>query len=100
MKAKFVDKGYPVIIGECGVKWRQIGENQAQHDNSVKAWFKEVCLQAGNNGLVPMVWDINSANQNGTEGTMTILKRSDCSVFCQPAMEGITEGVAASAWPY
>ena len=100
MKAKFVDKGYPVIIGECGVKWRKLSENQTQHNNSVKSWFKEVCLQAGNNGIVPMVWDINSPNQGGESGTMTILNRSSLSVFCQPAMEGITEGVSSASWPY
>ncbi|MBR3455235.1 MAG: cellulase family glycosylhydrolase [Bacteroidaceae bacterium] len=100
MKAKFVDKGYPVIIGECGVNWRKLSENQTQHNSSVKSWFKEVCLQAGNNGLVPMVWDINSPNQNGENGTMTILNRSSLSVFCQPAMDGITEGVATASWPY
>jgi hypothetical protein len=31
---------------------------------------------------------------------MTVLNRATLTVFCQPAMDGITEGVAAATWPY
>jgi hypothetical protein len=41
--------------------------------------------------MVPMTWDINSPNQNGTKGTMTIIDRSRLSVFGTYAMEGINE---------
>ncbi|MCQ2252241.1 MAG: hypothetical protein MJZ61_02195 [Bacteroidales bacterium] len=43
--------------------------------------------------MVPMVWDINACNRDGAKGIMTILDRANLKVFCEPAMEGIKEGV-------
>jgi len=104
MKTKFVDKGYPVYIGEYGCQWRDVskqsGEDQSKHDASVKAFHKTVCQQAVTMGMIPVVWDINACNQNGTKGIMTIINRADLSIFCQPGMNGITEGVTAAQWPY
>ena len=102
MKTKFVDKGYPVVIGEYGCQWRNVGtsENQDKHNASVREFHKEVNLQAGNMGMVPMVWGTNYCNQNGTRGSMTVINRASLSVWNQHAMDGITEGVAAATWPY
>ena len=103
MKKKFVDKGVPVYIGEYGCQWRDVsalsGESQARHDASVEAFHREVCQQAVSMGMVPVVWDINYTNQSGTKGVMTVVSRAYNSVFCQPAMNGITAGVAAAVWP-
>ena len=93
MRKKFTDNGVPVIIGECGANWRKLSENQAEHDASIKAWFKCITEYAGQNGMIPMYWDINSANQNGEKGIFTIINRATLSVFCQPAMDGINEGL-------
>ncbi|MGM9699134.1 MAG: cellulase family glycosylhydrolase [Prevotella sp.] len=98
MRKKFYDNGVPVIVGECGANWRKLSENQAEHDASVKAWFKCLVENSGNNGMIPMIWDINSTNQNGEKGTLTIINRTSLSIFCQPALDGIKEGVAASQW--
>ena len=102
MKTKFVDKGYPIIVGEYGCQWRDVasqsGASQAKHDASVKAFHKEVNEKAINCGMIPMVWDINYANRQGTKGVMTLVNRSSLSIFCQPAMDGIAEGVAAATW--
>ena len=100
MKTKFADKGYPVILGEYGANWRKISANQDKHDASIKLYHKTVCQRAVECGLVPMVWDVNVANQNGEAGIMTVINRTAASVFCSFAMEGITEGVAAAKWPY
>ena len=104
MKTNFVDKGYPVIVGECGANWKDLsgvsGASQDKHNASIKSFFYETSKQAVDNGLVLMVWDINATNQNGTNGTMTILNRGNLSVFCPYAMDGIKEGNAAGAWPY
>ncbi len=98
LKTTFVDKGYPVIIGEYGTQWRSLTANQSEHDASVKHFFYEVNRLAVNNGIVPFAWDINSLNQRGESGTMTIINRADLSIFCAPAMEGIKEGTAAGKW--
>ena len=96
MKTHFVDKGYPVVIGEFGANWRDLsglsGESQEKHNASIKSHYRELhrlCKEMG--GMVPMTWDINSPNQNGTKGTMTIIDRSRLSVFGTYAMEGINE---------
>ena len=100
---KFVDKGIPVYIGEYGCQWRDVsalsGESQARHDASVEAFHREVCQQAVSMGMVPVVWDINYTNQSGTKGVMTVVSRAYNAVYCQPAMNGITAGVAAAVWP-
>ena len=104
MKSTFVDKGYPVIIGECGANWRDLsgvsGASQDKHNASIKSFFYEAYKQSVSNGLVVMAWDINAPRQNGVSGTMTILDRSKLSVFCSYAMDGIKEGTEAGTWPY
>lgn len=96
MKTNFVDQGYPVVIGEFGANWRDLssltGESQEKHNASVKAHYRELhrlCKELG--GMVPMTWDTNYRNQEGTKGCMTIVDRKTLSVFGTYAMEGINE---------
>jgi len=100
MKTKYVSQGYPVLIGEYGCQWRDLGYTtvQKKHDASVKLYHKVVNEQAIDNGMVPFVWDINQQNQFGIKGVLAVLNRSAKTVFCTPAMEGITEGVKAAIW--
>ncbi len=100
MKSKFVSKGYPIILGEYNCQWRNLGDDNAQqkHDSSVELFHYVVNRQAIDNGMVPFLWDINVSNQNGTKGIMSVLNRSSKTVFCTPAMTGITEGVKAATW--
>lgn len=101
MKTQFVDKGIPVIIGEYGANWRELGNNSAQnkHNASIKLYHKTVCQEAISRGMVPFVWDINVSSQGGTTGIMTVISRGSLKVFCSYAMDGITEGVKAATWP-
>lgn len=100
MKNKFSDKGIPVLLGEFGANWRSISNTAAQkkHDASIKLFNKLVVETAINSGMVPMVWDINVPSQGGTTGVMTVINRGSQSVFCSPAMEGITEGASSGKW--
>lgn len=100
MLTKFVEKGYPIILGEYGANWRKIENSAAQkkHDASIKLFNKCVVQYAVECGMVPFVWDVNVANQNGTNGIMTVINRGLLQVFCSPAMEGITEAVAEARW--
>ena len=100
MKTKFADKGYPVLLGEYGANWRSLSNSSVQrkHDASIKLFNEVVCREAIKHGLIPFVWDINSTNQNGSSGVMTVLNRSAKTVFCTPAMEGIAAGVKAATW--
>lgn len=102
MKTKFADKGVPMLIGEYGANWRDLSSvtdaDQSKHDASIKAWFKAISQIGPENGMVPMVWDINSTNMNGKSGTMTIIDRANLKIFATPAYEGITEGNSATVW--
>ena len=96
MKTNFVDKGYPVVIGEFGANWRDLsslaGESQEKHNASIKAHYRELhrlCKEMG--GMVPMTWDTNYRNQEGTKGCMTIIDRKNLTIFGTYAMEGINE---------
>lgn len=100
LKFKYVDNGFPVLLGEYNCQWRKIVNSIAQkkHDDSVKLFHFTVNQQAIKNGLIPFLWDINACDQNGTKGIMTVLDRSTKSIFCNPAMTGISEGVKAAVW--
>lgn len=104
LRSTFVDKGYPVIVGECAALWRdltgQAGENQDKHDASIKAWYYQLNKVATDNGVVNMAWDTNSTNRAGTTGTSTIFDRSAVKVFNSFALDGIMEGCKAGKWPY
>ena len=96
MKSKFVDKGYPVVIGEFGANWRDLSslskESQAKHNASIRSHYRELhrlCKEMG--GMVPMTWDTNYRSQDGTKGCMTIVDRKTLTVYGTYAMEGIND---------
>lgn len=64
-KAKFVDNGIPVIMGEYGAYRRDNNEHVPQdletHNNSVDYWITYVTKQAIANGLIPFWWDTGGA---------------------------------------
>ena len=41
--------------------------------------------------MVPMTWDTNYRNQEGTKGCMTIVDRKNLTVYGTYALEGINE---------
>jgi endoglucanase len=57
MKAKFVDKGIPVIIGEYGAYRRTTPLDMDKHQASVDHWITFVTQQEIANGLKPFWWD-------------------------------------------
>jgi aryl-phospho-beta-D-glucosidase BglC (GH1 family) len=64
MKAKFTDKGIPVILGEYGA-YRRSGTHApadlATHNDAVDYWITFVTKQAIANGLKPFWWDTGGA---------------------------------------
>lgn len=57
MKAKFVDKGIPVIVGEYGAYRRTTPLDMDKHQASVDYWATYVTQQEIANGLKPFWWD-------------------------------------------
>ena len=83
MKANFVDKGVPVIIGEFGANDRVgvlTGDNYAKHRKGRLAYYDAVMKLAKQNKVVPIAWDTGHEGENN----MTIIRRQsepDGSVF-------------------
>ena len=60
MKAQFVDKGIPVIIGEFGAGKRKLSQpsDQALNNASVESYYRHVVKSAVSKGLIPICWDV------------------------------------------
>jgi endoglucanase len=60
MKAQFVDKGIPVIIGEFGAGKRRLSppSDQALNNASVESYYKYVVKSTVSKGLIPICWDV------------------------------------------
>lgn len=90
VKTAFVDKGYPVIIGEYGALRRSSlsGDELTNHLASRAYYLKTVTATAKKYGLVPIYWD------NGSNGdkTMALFNRANGAVYDQQALEALMDG--------
>lgn len=89
MKSAFVDKGFPVIIGEYGALKRTVSENQEMHNQSRAYWNEVVTREAKANGCVPFYWETGS-DVNRTTGEAKEAY----------AIEGIMKGAGEGEYPY
>ncbi|MGI6242654.1 MAG: cellulase family glycosylhydrolase [Prevotella sp.] len=99
LKANFVDKGYPIILGEYGCNHRAIAPTegtQIKHDESVKYWYTFSTQYAYEAGLIPYAWDTNNLGRPN----MTVFNRSAVSINDAIVHEGIFEGVEAGQTAY
>ena len=76
MKQDFVDKGYPVVIGEFGSIKRidKLSGNAAHleaHYKSRGSYYNYVAKSARSHGIVPIAWDTGDEGNNN----MTIIRR-------------------------
>ena len=83
MKATFVDKGVPVIIGEFGANDRVgvlTGDKYAKHRKGRLEYYDYLMNSAKKNKVVPIAWDTGHEGENN----MTIIRRQsepDGSIF-------------------
>ncbi len=89
MKTAFVDKGYPVVLGEYCATKRTVSENQQKHNDSRAYWNEVVTREAKNHGLVPFYWE--------TGGD---IDRSTGTASEDYAITGILAGAAAGIYPF
>jgi endoglucanase len=65
MKAKFADKGIPVLLGEYGAYRRDntahVPLDLATHNDAVDYWITYITKQAKANGMLPFFWDTGGA---------------------------------------
>ena len=91
MKAKFVDKGIPVILGEYGAITIRtgLGVHQEAHDTSRAQYDETVTREAKNHGLVPFYWETGS-----------VVNRQTGEIKDRFAMDGITKGARDGKYPF
>jgi len=91
IKAQFVDKGIPVLLGEFGAIRRTTltGDALTLHLASRAYYLKTVVKQAKANGLLPFYWDEGSLNDKG----FGIFNRTNNTVFDTQALNALKEGL-------
>jgi endoglucanase len=91
MKAQFVDKGIPVVLGEFGAIRRSgtlSGTDLQLHLNSRAYFHNYVTRQALANGMLPFVWDEGGMGNN----SMGIFNRTNNTVFDQQELSALING--------
>jgi endoglucanase len=98
MKTRFVDQGYPVILGEFGASRRSAltGATLAHHLAARAYYFQYVAQQAKNYGMVPFVWDNGNTGNNGS----AMFNRADGSVFDNQALAAYIAGASSGTYPF
>jgi len=98
MKTNFVDKGYPVILGEFGAMRRLTltGTTLTNHLASRAYYLQYVAQHAKQYGLVPFIWDNGSTGDKG----MGIFNRADGSISDSQELKAYIAGTSAGTYPY
>ena len=89
MYDKYASKGIPVILGEFSAMFRNLSENQAEHDASVAYYGEYVAKVAKNNGLVPFYWETGS-----------VFNRADGTVKKQAVVDALVKGASEGKYPF
>jgi len=90
MKTKFVDKGYPVIMGEIGAMKRNTlaGSALTLHLKSREFYYEYVTKSALCHGILPVFWDTGALNDNN----MTLFNRNTGAVVDQGTLNAVMRG--------
>ena len=79
MKTNYVDKGYPVIVGEFGANVRSpelSGNDLNLHKQGRVQWHKDVVTAAKQYGLTPILWDMGNESNSGYDNMAYIRRQS------------------------
>ena len=79
MKTNYVDKGYPVIVGEFGANVRSpelSGSDLNLHKQGRVQWHKDVVAAAKQYGLTPILWDMGNESNTGYDNMAYIRRQS------------------------
>ena len=79
MKTNYVDKGYPVIVGEFGANVRSpelSGNDLNLHKQGRVQWHKDVVAAAKQYGLTPILWDMGNESNSGYDNMAYIRRQS------------------------
>ncbi len=97
MKAQFVDKNIPALLGEMGAVKRMTltGESLRLHILSRRTWYEYVVSSANARGLIPVIWD------QGAKGnlTMSVFDRKTGGIYDLGLLNAIRSGIGLPKLP-
>lgn len=93
LKANFVDKGYPIILGEYGTVCHSITDKTVKKSDYY--YLEYVTKAAKENGMAPFYWD-NGQPQTGTFG---IINRTTGTIAVPHMLNGIMKGACTGKYP-
>lgn len=88
MKAKFIDQGIPVVVGEFGAQRRGApltGDDLALHEKSRLYYHQYVVKSAVDHGLRPFFWDVGNAGGVFNRANNTVSDAADLAALQQGA---------------
>jgi endoglucanase len=88
LKATFVDKGLPMILGEYGAV------NQTGYENYRRYYTEYVTKAAHDVGITPFYWD-NGGKNSGSDA-FGLLDRANNTVLYPTLMQALTRAVSSS----
>lgn len=94
LKANFVDKGYPIILGEYGTVCHSISDKTVKKSDYY--YLEYVTKAAKENGMAPFYWD-NGQPQTGTFG---IINRTTGAVAVPHMLNGIMKGACTGKYSF
>lgn len=98
MKTNFVDKGYPVILGEFGAmrRYNITGDALTHHLEARAFYYKTIGEQAKKNGMIPFLWDAGIWRKND----MGVIDRSNNTVYDTQALNAFLDGATNVSYPF
>ena len=101
LKKKFVDLGYPVIVGECGAIRHSIaeGENAALIRESRAYYFQMLARTTKNYGAVPFIWD-NGSIRNGSDQFGIFDRKNNMLLIDVQAFSAMMKGALSAKYPF
>ena len=111
IKKEWVDKGYPVVMGEYGVVTTPKNKTEDYFNDladTKKYYMKYITSAAKKNGIVPIVWDNGKVYnppynpfEQGKEffGLFNRWYHMEVNLYSQPIIDGIMEG-AQTEYPF
>lgn len=98
IKTKFVDKGYPVILGEFGaIKRTDLTGDALKYHLESRAYYNNIVTrEAKNNGMVPFYWDNGNTGNNG----FGIFDRKSLKVQDEQLMDALLKGSKEGKYPF
>lgn len=80
MRISFINKGYPVIIGEYGVTDTKISKNNFVRKKGRDLFFRTVCEYALDNNMCPVLWD---CSQVFDRRSLTITNEAEKTLYTE-----------------